>query len=380
MVLRGSATKPEEGLPELRDALKTAKQYLGEIETELGRQRETVAEDLRTTLNESIEASVSKEQIAEALRVLTNRLDELEGKREKVKEEVSLLSEEMSRTLKQLLAGGLAGATARSVVAPIDRTKILIQTQHLSQAGATKYKGVFHTLQTVAREEGVKKLWRGNGTNCIRIFPYASIQFWSYDFFKGKIMDRSDSFGVPQRLMAGSLAGMSAALATYPLDVIRIRLAVQPELTGFVDSAKSVYAENGVISFYKGARPTLLSLSPFIAINFCCFDTLKSTFIPDQTKAPNPLLILSLGAASGIFAQTICYPLDTVRRRMQMKGNKYSSIYNAFSTIIKEETWRGMYKGIVPNAIKVVPNNGIRFMAYTYICRMLGVPPRKKKR
>lgn len=380
MVLRGSATKPEEGITEIKAHLATAKQYLQQIDRELSQKRQSVAEDLRETIDKTIDTSISKEQIAESLRVLTKRLDELEGKRDEVQKEVSILSEEMSRTLKQLLAGGLAGATARSVVAPIDRTKILIQTQHLSQAGAVKYNGVFHTLQTVAREEGIRKLWRGNGTNCIRIFPYASIQFWSYDYFKGIIMDNSENFGVPQRLMAGSLAGMSAALATYPLDVIRIRLAVQPELTGFINSCKSVYSENGVISFYKGVRPTLLSLSPFIAINFCCFDTLKTNLIPDQTKAPNPLLVLSLGAASGIFAQTICYPLDTVRRRMQMKGNKYSSIYNAFSTIIKEETWRGMYKGIVPNAIKVVPNNGIRFMAYTYICRMLGVPPRKKKR
>merc|ERR1719336_3077639 len=173
---------------------------------------------------------------------------------------------------------------------------------------------------------------------------------------------------------------MTAASMTYPLDVIRIRLATQPELTGFIDSSRSIFAENGVRAFYKGMAPTLLSLSPFIAINFCTFDSLKTRFVPETEKTPNPLIILSLGAASGIFAQSICYPLDTVRRRMQMKGNKYTSIYNAFSTIIKEETWRGLYKGMVPNAIKVVPNNGIRFMAYTYICRWLGVPPRKKKR
>jgi len=376
MVLRGSNIKPDDTLPEIREALRTAKTYLGQIEDELSKQRVAVTDDLRTT----IESSVSKEEIAASLRVLTKRLDELEGEKQKAEQKVTFLSEEMDRTIKQLLAGGLAGATARTTVAPIDRTKILIQTQHLAQAGATKYKGVLGTLQTVMREEGVRKLWRGNGTNCIRIFPYASIQFWSYDFYKGKIMDNSTEFGVPQRLGAGALAGMTAALATYPLDVIRIRLAVQPELKGFVDSAKSVWAENGMKSMYKGARPTVLSLSTFIAINFCTFDTLKTKFASDESKTPNPLVILSLGAASGIFAQTICYPLDTVRRRMQLKGTKYTGIANAFTTILKEETWQGLYKGITPNAIKVVPNNGIRFMAYTYICRALGVPPRKKKR
>jgi len=374
MVLRGSSIKPEEGVQDLQKALVTARQYLQQTEMELQKQRVTVAHDLK----DMEEKYVSKAEMANALRVLTGRLEALEGQREFAEKKVFQISDELQRTLKQLLAGGMAGGTARTFVAPIDRTKILIQTQHLTQTG-TKYTGIVQCIQTIIKEEGLKKLWRGNGTNCIRIFPYASLQFWSYDFYKGKIMERSSNFGIIQRLQAGSLAGMTAASLTYPLDVIRIRLAVQPELKGFIDSAKSVWAENGVRSMYKGFVPTLLSLSPFIAINFCTFDQLKSTFIKDETKAPNPLMILSLGAASGIFAQTICYPLDTVRRRMQLKGTNYTSVPNAFATIFKQETIWGFYKGIIPNAVKVVPNNGIRFLAYTYFCHMMGVPPRKKK-
>lgn len=375
MVLRGSNIHPEKGVQDLKQDLATARAYLSQTETELQEQRSHVSADLKDIEYEY----VSKAEMAEALRALTLRLEELEGRRVEAKKQVFELSHEMSRTLKQLLAGGMAGATARSIVAPIDRTKILLQTQHLTMKGGVKYTGIFNCFQTVVREEGFRKLWRGNGTNCIRIFPYASLQFWSYDFYKGKIMDRSENFGILQRLQAGSMAGATAASITYPLDVIRIRLAVQPELKGFGDSVRSIWAENGVRAMYKGFVPTLLSLSPFIAINFCTFDQLKTTFIKDQSAAPNPLLILSLGAASGIFAQTICYPLDTVRRRMQLKGTKYTGVPNAFITIFREESMRGFYKGIVPNAVKVVPNNGIRFLAYTYFCRMLGVPPRKKK-
>lgn len=375
MVLRGSNIHPEGRVQDLQQALHDARELLDRTETELQEQREHVSSDLK----EMQADYVTKTEMANAIRALTLRLEELETKRVEAKKQVFELSTEMTRTLKQLLAGGMAGATARTIVAPIDRTKILLQTQHLTQAGGVKYTGIFNCFQTIVREEGLRKLWRGNGTNCIRIFPYASLQFWSYDFYKGKIMENSENFGVLQRLQAGSMAGMTAASLTYPLDVIRIRLAVQPELKGFGDSVRSIWAENGIRSMYKGFVPTLLSLSPFIAINFCTFDQLKSTFIQDQSKAPNPLLILSLGAASGIFAQTICYPLDTVRRRMQLKGTKYTGVPNAFATILKEESIWGFYKGIVPNAVKVVPNNGIRFLAYTQFCYMLGVPPRKKK-
>jgi len=73
------------------------------------------------------------------------------------------------------------------------------------------------------------------------------------------------------------------------------------------------------IALYKGLGPTLASLAPFVAINFATYDTLKSSFLqPD--KRPDPVLSLLLGAAAGLIAQSACYPLDTIRRRMQMKG------------------------------------------------------------
>merc|ERR1719411_1424229 len=115
-----------------------------------------------------------------------------------------------------------------------------------------------------------------------------------------------------------------------------------------------------------------MSLAPFIAINFSTFDWLKSTYISPDEKT-NPLKILALGGVAGLTAQSICYPLDTIRRRMQIKGTHYTSVPNAFATILSKEGPRGFYKGMLPNALKVVPNNGIRFLAYTYLTKWMGV-------
>jgi hypothetical protein len=73
------------------------------------------------------------------------------------------------------------------------------------------------------------------------------------------------------------------------------------------------------LALYKGLGPTLASLAPFVAINFATYDTLK-TFFAKQDKRPDAIQSLLLGATAGIVAQTACYPLDTIRRRMQMKG------------------------------------------------------------
>lgn len=124
-------------------------------------------------------------------------------------------------------------------------------------------------------------------------------------------------------------------------------------------------------TFYKGYVPAMLSLSPFIAINFATMDTLKTWYFGEEKSLSkkelqkrNPFAILGLGAVAGIVAQTCCYPLDTVRRRMQLKGNNYSGTINAFSTILKDEGALGFYKGMSANALKVVPNNAIRFAAF----------------
>ena len=81
---------------------------------------------------------------------------------------------------------------------------------------------------------------------------------------------------------------------------------------------------------------------------------------------------------AGLVAQTICFPLDTIRRRMQLAGTNYSSTFDAIKTIARVEGVRGFYKGIAPNAIKIVPNNGIRFLAFDYLKSFFGAESRRR--
>ena len=80
------------------------------------------------------------------------------------------------------VSGGMAGAVSRTVVSPLERLKILLQVQ---PGGGSEYKvGIWKALQKMWREEGVKGLMAGNGTNCIRIVPYSAVQFGSYNIYK----------------------------------------------------------------------------------------------------------------------------------------------------------------------------------------------------
>lgn len=82
---------------------------------------------------------------------------------------------------------------------------------------------------------------------------------------------------------------------------------------------------------------------------------------------------LLVGAASGTLAATACYPLDTIRRRMQMRGHSYSGQLDAFATIWRKEGARGFYRGWAANTLKVVPQNAIRLVSYEALKAALGV-------
>jgi solute carrier family 25 phosphate transporter 23/24/25/41 len=370
-VLRGSEIKPGSIVTNVENVSDSSR-ALDAATSKLSNTKQTV-KDLN---DETRGASTDKERELQATIIALNaRITELENKQIDALKWNLKANEDLTRNLKQLAAGGIAGAFARTMVAPIDRIKILMQTQFISNPNAPpKYTSMWQTLTTVVREEGPTKLYRGNLTNLIRVVPYAGMQFASYDFFKKSMLaEGSNTLSVPQRLLAGALAAVAATTVTHPLDVCRLRLAVQPELKGTMDSLRSVWAENGIRSMFKGYVPTCISLAPFIAINFASFDWLKTVVYPDPKTKKNSAVVLVLGGSAGIFAQTICYPLDTVRRRMQMKGKIYNSTPDAFITIMKKEGPLGFYKGMLPNAVKVIPNNALRFVAFEYLRGLLGI-------
>lgn len=370
LALRGSNVKPPDVTKTLEESA-AASLELSTASADLHRAYKTVSE------LERVGNQTSNAELLKLIEGLKEKVHALEEKERKAAQGVSLANLQLSNSVRQFAAGGIAGAFARTCVAPIDRVKILMQTQYITLDGAApKYTSVFQTLKTVHAEEGLARLWRGNFTNMLRVVPYSATQFSSYDCYKKFFLsmnDGSDQLTVPQRLGAGALAGATATTVTYPLDIARLRLAVQPELKGTRDAIMSVYKEGGIKAFSKGYIPTCVSLGPFIAINFASFDTLKNWYYPDPNEKRNPLTSGALGACAGLFAQSCCYPLDTVRRRMQMKGVVYNSTPDAFITIMKKEGPMGFYRGMLPNAMKVVPNNSLRFLAFDTLKSLFNV-------
>jgi len=120
----------------------------------------------------------------------------------------------------------------------------------------------------------------------VRIFPYAAIQFTSYEMYKKMFGDKShiSKFG------AGSAAGVTAVAFTYPLDTIRARLAFQVHgehvYDGIYQCAHRIFRdEGGVRALYRGFTPTICGMIPYAGLSFYCFENLTyvcMTYFPSK--------------------------------------------------------------------------------------------------
>ncbi|GAA5896925.1 uncharacterized protein JCM6883_007057 [Sporobolomyces salmoneus] len=282
------------------------------------------------------------------------------------------------------LAGAVAGAASRTVVSPLERLKIILQVQ----GSSAQYKGVIHGLTKMWKEEGLRGYMAGNGINVIRIAPYSAVQFSSYEFFKSGLISTSSDhkMDTPRRLFAGALAGMAAVVSTYPLDLVRSRLSVESASLGMKEGRRDgkstgiwkmtlkVYREEGGIrALYRGLVPTSMGVAPYCAFNFASYELLKQQWTRLTGNEPHTPGNLACGAIAGAFSQTMTYPMDLLRRRMQMVGLKsdalgyqYTGSWNAIKTIVQREGLKGLYRGIVPNLCKCAPAMSVQFGAYEF--------------
>ncbi|KAI9681127.1 MAG: hypothetical protein M1817_002409 [Caeruleum heppii] len=278
------------------------------------------------------------------------------------------------------LAGGAAGAVSRTVVSPLERLKILFQVQ---SHGRNEYKlSVGKGLAKMWREEGWRGFMRGNGTNCIRIVPYSAVQFGSYNFYK-KFVEKTYGEMTPvRRLFTGAAAGITSVACTYPLDIVRTRLSIQSasfavlgeasrkQLPGMWATMKIMYQkEGGLLALYRGIIPTVAGVAPYVGLNFMTYEAVRKYLTPDGDQNPNAVRKLASGAISGAVAQTCTYPFDVLRRRFQINtmsgmGYQYKSIWDAVSVIVSQEGFRGLYKGIVPNLLKVAPSMASSWLSF----------------
>nr|XP_033781347.1 calcium-binding mitochondrial carrier protein SCaMC-3-like isoform X2 [Geotrypetes seraphini] len=293
-------------------------------------------------------------------------------------------SEEEKRTgfwWKQLIAGGVAGAVSRTGTAPLDRLKVFMQVH----ASKDNHMNVLSGLRGMIQEGGVCSLWRGNGINVLKIAPESAIKFMAYEQIKRLIRGQQETLRVQERFIAGSLAGATAQTIIYPMEVLKTRLALRRtgQYLGMVDCARQILKKEGVRAFSKGYLPNLLGIVPYAGIDLAVYETLKNTWLQNysrNTADPGVLVLLACGTVSSTCGQIASYPLALVRTRMQAQasiaGAPQLSMLGLFKHILSQEGVFGLYRGIAPNFMKVIPAVSISYVVYENMKVALGVSSR----
>uniref|UniRef100_A0A4W4EU54 EF-hand domain-containing protein n=1 Tax=Electrophorus electricus TaxID=8005 RepID=A0A4W4EU54_ELEEL len=276
---------------------------------------------------------------------------------------------------KQLVAGAMAGAVSRTGTAPLDRMKVFMQV-HASKSNEISLIGGFKQM---IKEGGITSLWRGNGVNVLKIAPETAIKFMAYEQVKHK---QGGQVKTHERFMAGSLAGATAQTAIYPMEVMKTRLTLRKtgQYSGMFDCARKILKREGVKAFYKGYIPNILGIIPYAGIDLAVYETLKNTWLSRYAKdSANPgiLVLLGCGTISSTCGQLASYPLALIRTRMQaqasLEGSEQVSMSKLTKKIFEKEGFFGLYRGILPNFMKVIPAVSISYVVYEYMKSGLGI-------
>jgi solute carrier family 25 (adenine nucleotide translocator) protein 4/5/6/31 len=193
-----------------------------------------------------------------------------------------------NKVLKDFILGGTSGAIAKTLAAPIERVKLLLQTQENNpKLAARPYKGTPLTISGIVdcfvrcvQEEGVVSLWRGNWANVLRYFPTQAINFSTKDalyriFLKGvdPKTDRAKYFSMS--LLSGGIAGSFSLIFVYPLDFARTRLgadigksANERQFNGLFDCCKKIFKNDGIKGLYQGFGVSVLGIFTYRALYF----------------------------------------------------------------------------------------------------------------
>ncbi|XP_075491327.1 uncharacterized protein LOC142529635 isoform X2 [Primulina tabacum] len=297
-------------------------------------------------------------------------------------------------TVQQLLAGGIAGAFSKTCTAPLARLTILFQVQGMHSDVAVMSKPcIWREAIRIVNEEGFRAFWKGNLVTIAHRLPYTAVNFYAYEQYKSILKsipgldrrgEKNASSDIFVHFVGGGLAGITAASATYPLDLVRTRLAAQRNAMyyqGIRHALNTICRDEGFFGLYKGMGATLLGVGPSIAISFSVYESSRSHWHSLRPDDSTILVSLACGSLSGIASSTATFPLDLVRRRKQLEGvagraRVYNTgLFGIFRQIIRTEGVRGLYRGIMPEYYKVVPSVGIVFMTYETLKKLLSHAP-----
>ncbi|GER53666.1 mitochondrial substrate carrier family protein [Striga asiatica] len=287
-----------------------------------------------------------------------------------------------TREVGEFLSGALAGAMTKAILAPLET----IRTRMVVGVGS---KNIYGSFVQIIEQQGWQGLWAGNAINMLRIVPTQAIELGTFEYVKRAMTSAQEKWKSTENprlnignlslsfslswlspvAVAGAAAGIVSTLACHPLEVLKDRLTVSPDIYPNLSIAiRNMCKDGGIGAFYSGISPTLIGMLPYSTCYYFMYETMKKSYCTAKKKESlSRVEMLLIGALSGLTASTISYPLEVARKRLMvgaLQGKCPPHMAAALSEVFRKEGPTGLYRGWAASCLKVMPSSGITWMFY----------------
>ncbi|XP_038718857.1 folate transporter 1, chloroplastic isoform X2 [Tripterygium wilfordii] len=193
---------------------------------------------------------------------------------------------------------------------------------------------------------------------------------------------RSNSQWQWENATAGALAGFATVAAMHPLDVVRTRFQVNDgrvaNLPAYKNTAHAILTiarSEGLKGLYAGFYPAVFGSTVSWALYFFFYGRAKERYSRNRSEALSPGLHLASAAEAGALVSLCTNPIWLVKTRLQLQtplhhSRPYSGLYDALRTIMREEGWSALYKGLGPSLI-LVSHGAVQFTVYEELRKVI---------
>lgn len=278
--------------------------------------------------------------------------------------------------LTQFGAGALAGLVNTLVLSPLDVVKTRLQVQGSAAVPPTNYRGLFHALSCMLRQEGLSSYYRGLSASLAAFVPNWAIYWYSYETFKRTYTPRGTRSTPFVHVFAALSAGAITAVTTAPFWTLKSRLQVdmtsapaQRIYRSVPHGLRKIIAEEGISGLYKGLTPTLLGLG-HVAIQFPLYEHLKSSLSGGKYEDLKAAHVLIASSVSKIAASAVFYPHEVLRTQIQVDrtvaatGTEPARMASLIRDIVRKDGAKGLYRGFATNLMRTVPACMLTFTSY----------------
>eukprot|EP00953_Heterococcus_sp_UTEX-ZZ885_P009218 5455-Heterococcus_DN1.PRE.1 len=261
------------------------------------------------------------------------------------------------------LVAGMSGISAWLFIHPFDVVKVRMQLMGSAGAGS----GAVSAAREVVKSQGIRGLYAGLSAAITRQAVYTTARLGLYDIIKAKLVTPGAPASIVDRAVTGLAAGGIASFISCPVEADgRLPPAQRRGYTNIFNALRRIAAEEGVLTYWRGASPTVTRAMVVSMTQLGTYDQIKSMLLPHTGDTAQTHVISALTAA-------VVYSLASLPGQLAAVAGeklKYTGLVQTLGTIARTEGVRSLWKGFTPYFARSGGHTVLMFIFKEYYDRL----------